>query len=225
MSSALAFAGEPREDPARLRITHVITRMIRGGADENTLLSCNHQARHGHDVRLICGSEHSTAILERLDPAVSVEVLPSLVRELDPRRDMRAVWELTRSLRDTRPQVVHTHTSKAGIIGRVAARLAGVPAIVHGVHILPFLNVGRLQRLAYLGAERAVAAITDAFVDVSEGMRDVGLAHRVGPPERHVVIPSGMDLDRFADAQPVAAEEIQAAFGQPTPMPAEAGSW
>jgi glycosyltransferase involved in cell wall biosynthesis len=122
-------------------------------------------------------------------------------------------------LRDTRPQVVHTHTSKAGIIGRVAARLAGVPAIVHGVHILPFLNVGRLQRLAYLGAERAVAAVTDAFVDVSEGMRDVGLANRVGRPDRHVVIPSGMDLGRFVEAQPVASGEIQAAFARRTPMP------
>ena len=145
-------------------------------------------ARLGDDVRLICGGEYSTAILERLDPAVSVEVLPSLVRELDPRRDLRAVLDLTKSLRSTRPQVVHTHTSKAGIIGRVAARLAGVPAIVHGVHILPFLNVGRLQRLAYLGAERAVAAVTDAFVDVSEGMRDVGvgLSRRpAGPPRGH----------------------------------------
>ena len=219
MKAALALAGEPREAPVRFSITHIITRMIRGGADENTLLSCNHQARLGHEVRLICGREYSTAILERLDPAVSVEVLSSLVRELDPRRDLRAVLDLTRSLRSTRPHVVHTHTSKAGIIGRVAARLAGVPAIVHGVHIQPFLNVGRLQRLAYLGAERAVAAVTDAFVDVSEGIRDAGLAHRVGRPDRHVVIPSGMDLDRFVDAQPVAAGEIQAAFARPTPMP------
>ncbi len=190
------------------RIIHVITRMIRGGADENTLLSCNAQAEAGHEVHLIYGDEVSQAMLERLHPAVIALQVPIMVRRLSPYHDTAALWALWGYYRKVRPDIVHTHTSKAGIIGRAAAVAAGVPGIVHGVHILPFLNVGKVQKLVYLAAEKAVAPFTHAFVNVSEGMQVEGLRYGVGRPDRHSVVPSGMDIQVFAEAEPVTDVEL-----------------
>ena len=186
-----------------LRIAHVITRLIQGGADENTLLSCNGQAALGHEVHLIFGAEVSPAMVGRLHPLVRPHQISDLWRAVAPVRDARATWSLAALLRRVRPQILHTHTSKAGAVGRVAARLAGIPGVVHGIHILPFLNVGRAERAAYLATERLLAPVTDKFVSVSRGMLDSAVAHGIGPARKHVVIPSGMDLDQFRRATPV----------------------
>lgn len=196
-----------------LRIAHVITRLIQGGADENTLLSCNGQAALGHDVHLIFGAEVSPSMVGRLHPGVHVHQINDLGRAVAPVKDAKATWSLTSLLRELRPQILHTHTSKAGAVGRVAARLAGIQGVVHGIHILPFLNVGRAEHVAYLAAERLLAPVTDAFVSVSRGMLDSALAHGIGPARKHVVVPSGMDIERFRRATPVSAEEVGAAFG------------
>src|SRR5689334_9112033 len=180
-----------------MRIAHVITRLIQGGADENTLLSCNGQAALGHEVHLIFGSETSPAMIGRLHPLVRPHQIADLGRAVAPFKDARATASLTSLLHRLKPQILHTHTSKAGVVGRVAASVAGTPGIVHGIHILPFLNVGRTERMAYLAAERLLASVTDAFVSVSRGMQELALAHGIGTARKHVVVPSGMDLDRF----------------------------
>jgi glycosyltransferase involved in cell wall biosynthesis len=149
----------------------------------------------------------------RLDRRVVQICLPSLVRSIRPARDARALFELVTRLRDLEPDIVHTHTSKAGIIGRCAAYLAQVDAIVHGVHILPFVNVGRAERAVYLTLERLLDPLTDAFVDVSGEMRDVCLREHVGGPAAHIVVPSGMDITRFRKAPPISPAEARCAFG------------
>jgi glycosyltransferase involved in cell wall biosynthesis len=196
-----------------LRVAHVITRFVRGGADENTLLSCNAQAMSGHDVHLVHGAEASSAMVERLHPGVRRHVLSTLIRPFNPRKDVAATVALAGLFRRLAPDVVHTHTSKAGFIGRMAAASVRVPAVIHGVHILPFMNVGRAQYAAYLAAERLVAPFTDSFVNVSEAMREIGIAKGVGRADQHVVVPSGMDVRRFRDAEPLHAGELAAVFG------------
>jgi glycosyltransferase involved in cell wall biosynthesis len=191
-----------------LRFVHVITRFIRGGADENTLLTCNGQAALGHHVTLVFGAQFHPSMVERLDPRVERICLETLVRPLNPLKDLAAAFQLWRLFRRIRPDLVHTHESKAGIVGRVAARAAGVRMIVHGVHILAFLNVGRVLRLIYLAAERAMVPITDAFVDVSEGMRGICLEHGIGRARDHFVVASGMDVERFRNAKPVSGMEF-----------------
>jgi len=179
-------------------IVHVITRFIRGGADENTLFTCNGQAEQGHEVHLITGSYHPEMVAS-LDPRVQWHFLPSLVR--DPSwKDVRALLALSRMFRRLRPFIVHTHESKAGILGRLAARMAGVPLIVHGVHILPFVNMTGPKRLVYLGMEKAVAPSTDAFLSVSEEMQRICLAQGLGGPDRHAWVPSGMDTEQYRTA-------------------------
>jgi glycosyltransferase involved in cell wall biosynthesis len=183
-----------------LRIAHVITRLINGGADENTVISCNQAVRSGHSVMLVHGAETRPEILASVDARVKIVELRSLVQPIAPLSDIRALGGLVRTFRRHRPDVVHTHTSKAGILGRLAARAAQVPVLVHGVHIVPFVNVGRLERRAYLTAERAVQGMTHAFVDVSPAVRDLCVRAGVGSPERHHVVPSGFDLSLFRNA-------------------------
>ena len=186
--------------PRPLRIAHVITRLINGGADENTVISCNQAVRSGHHVILVHGAQTRPEILATVDERVRIVELPSLVRPIAPLGDLKALGDLVRTFHRLRPDVVHTHTSKAGILGRLAARAASVPVVVHGVHIVPFVNVGQLETFAYLRAERAVQGLTHAFIDVSPGLRDLCVRAGIGAPERHHVVPSGFDLPRFRDA-------------------------
>jgi glycosyltransferase involved in cell wall biosynthesis len=183
-----------------LRIAHVITRLVNGGADENTVISCNQAVRAGHSVILIHGAQTQPEILAAVDTRVEIVELCSLVQPIAPLGDMRALCDLMRTFRRHRPDVVHTHTSKAGILGRLAAQAARVPVLVHGVHIVPFVNVGRLERHAYLTAERTVQRMTHAFIDVSPTLRDLCVSAGVGSPERHHVVPSGFDLSLFRNA-------------------------
>jgi glycosyltransferase involved in cell wall biosynthesis len=185
-----------------LRIAHVITRLVNGGADENTVLCCNHAAKAGHDVILIHGAHTRPEILAKIDGRVQILALSSLVRPIALFSDIKALHGLVRVFRRLRPDVVHTHTSKAGILGRIAARLARTPVIVQGVHIVPFVNVGPLEALAYRMVERAVAGTTHAFIDVSSGVRDLCVNAGIGSPERHYVIYSGFEVRRFHNAEP-----------------------
>jgi glycosyltransferase involved in cell wall biosynthesis len=186
-----------------LRIAHVITRLLNGGADENTVLSCNHAARAGHDVTLVHGAHSDPEILEKVDARVEIVALPSLLRCVSPLRDVRALGQLVWTFRRLRPDVVHTHTSKAGILGRFAARAGGVPAVVHGVHnTVPFVGFGRFETVAYLTAERAVQRLTHAFIDISASVRDLYISAGIGTTERHHIIRSGFDVRRFRRASP-----------------------
>ena len=128
----------------RLRIAYVITASLNGGADENAVISCNHAVRSGHDVILVHGAETHPEILATVDARVKILELPSLVHPIAPLSSREGPWRAQWGpFRRLGPDVVHTHTSKAGILGRLAARGASVPIVVHGVHIVPFVNVGR----------------------------------------------------------------------------------
>lgn len=185
-------------------IVHVLTRLLRAGSEENTLYSCRAQAAAGADVVLVHGREFDPAVAERARGACEVVRLDSLVHPISPAADLRAVGDLVGLLRARGAEVVHTHQSKAGILGRIAARIAHVPAIVHGVHILPFVNVGRTQAAIYVAAEKLCARFTDAFVNVSPSVRDACVERGIGAPEDHFVAYSAMEVDRFKGAEPPA---------------------
>lgn len=188
---------------SQIKIAHIKTRFLNAGADENTLYSCNWSAARGDEVHLLIGPSADAEIRARLDPRVKIDIIPDLVNPVSPVRDAKALFQLFGRLRRLNPDIVHTHTSKAGILGRAAAHLSGVKGIVHGVHIAPFVNVGRKERFIYLNAERLAARWTDAFIDVSRGMRDAFLGERLGRPENHFVAYSGMDLSDFRRPTPI----------------------
>ncbi|CAN7410393.1 glycosyltransferase [Mesorhizobium sp. LjRoot246] len=184
-----------------MKIVHVLTRLLRAGSEENTLACCLAQARHGHEVLLVHGKEYDSNLRASAAEAVRVVTLEKLINSLSPSHDISAFGHLTGLMRDWRPDIVHTHQSKAGILGRLAAKEANIPCIIHGVHILPFVHVGTAQRLIFLGAERLAAKSTRAFIDVSQAMRDICIANHLGNPDQHHVVHSGFDLTRFANAQ------------------------
>ena len=126
----------------RMRIAHVITRLILGGAQENVVLCCEDLLRdYGDDVLLITGPALGPegSLLDRARAGgVPLAILPSLRRAIHPWRDLVAYRAIGKALREFRPDVVHTHSAKGGILGRAAAWRMGVPAIVHTVHGAPF---------------------------------------------------------------------------------------
>jgi len=125
-------------------------------------------------------------------------VIDELRREIHPGRDITSLLKLLRLIRRFHPDVVHTHSSKAGILGRLAAWLAGVPVIIHTIHGLPFHPYeSKLNNLAYILAERLAARWSTRIVCVAEAMARQALSKRVGRPEQFVTIYSGMDVEPF----------------------------
>lgn len=185
-----------------MRIVHILTRLLRAGSEENTLLTSAGQIARGHEVFLIHGHEVMPEHALRLAPGATLIAVPELTREVDPARDIAAWRAIRRWLSVLQPDVVHTHQSKAGVLGRLAAAVARVPAIIHGVHILPFLGEKGAKRAAYLLLEHATARTTHAYLHVSEGMREACLTQGIGRQSAHYVVRSGFDLARFANAEP-----------------------
>ncbi|MCW2606207.1 MAG: kanF [Frankiales bacterium] len=180
------------------RVAHVITRMIVGGAQETVLLAAA-LARQVDPVVLTgpqTGPEGSL-LGQCRERGVEVVLVPELVREVDPRRDLASVPALVRALRGTGADLVHTHSSKAGVVGRVAARRAGLPA-VHTVHGWPFHDHQRASvRRLWQGVERACAPLARRLVVVAEADRDKGLAAGIGRPEQYATVRSGLELDLY----------------------------
>lgn len=183
-----------------MKVVHVLTRLLRAGSEENTIATCIGQVREGHEVWLVHGDDFDPRYYERDLHGVRLVRVGSLRHPISPVWDGRALLDLARIFRKLKADVVHTHQSKAGILGRLAAYFAGVPLIIHGVHIVPFANVGTRQRFVYLILERLAALITHAFIDVSRGMRDLYVGAKVGRPDQHYIVHSGFDLSRFQDA-------------------------
>lgn len=183
-----------------MKIVHVITRLLRAGSEENTVATCLGQVARGYDVTVVHGSEWDATWRKDLPSSIKLVELPSMIHAISARHDAKAVGDLRRLYRELGAEVVHTHQSKAGILGRLAARGPGRPAVVHTVHIAPFLNVGAAQRLIYVAAEKLCARSTDVIVNVSEGMRQACLDHGVGSAEQHRVVRSGMPLAKFRKA-------------------------
>lgn len=127
-------------------------------------------------------------------------VLSGFQREIAPLDDLKTLWALMRLIRQERPHVVHTHTAKAGLVGRLAATLCGVPVIVHTYHGHVFQGYfGPVKTRLFLGLERGAARLSDVILTISEGLRDDLIAFRIAPPERIRVLPLGLDLKPLTD--------------------------
>lgn len=199
-----------------MKIVHIITRLIVGGAQENTLLSCEGQHDAGHDVTLITGPALGPegSLMERATTyGYKVETIDAMRRSILPVKDYDTYKWLIAKLIELKPDVVHTHSSKAGIIGRWAAHKAGVPRIVHTIHGLSFTSSKRaIVNNFYKLLERKAAPITYQIVSVADAMTRVSLENGIGTPEQYVTVHSGMDLEPFLNP-PVARETVRAELG------------
>jgi glycosyltransferase involved in cell wall biosynthesis len=202
-----------------MKIVHIITRLIVGGAQENTLLSCEGQHDLGHDVTLITGPAIGPegSLMQRAQSyGYKVEVIDEMRRAILPSKDWRTYCKLVQRLKEIDPDVVHTHSSKAGIIGRWAAHRArrdGKPRIVHTIHGLAFTaSTSRLVNKIYKYLERKTAPVTDVIVCVADAMRDQSLAAKIGRAEQYVTVYSGMNTQQFIH-HPVPREAVRTRVG------------
>lgn len=213
--SRITEANEP------VRVLHPITRLIIGGAQENTLLTAallNENPSGAWDVDVVSGPQTGVegSLIEAVRArGVPLTIEPTLLRQISPLNDLRALWRLMRLMRRGRYQIVHTHSSKAGILGRWAARAAGVPIIVHTVHGWGHHDHQHpLVRRLYIWLEKITLPITDRLIVVSSLNIDKGLGDGIGTTDDYVVIRSGIELDRFGHPS-VPRDETRRALGLP----------
>jgi glycosyltransferase involved in cell wall biosynthesis len=175
-------------------VVHVITRLIVGGAQLSVVGLCEALREH-YDVRLLSGPEEGSegSLRARASEIVPLTIIPALRREVDPRHDVAAAIALKRELGELDPAIVHTHSSKAGILGRLAG-IRSDASLVHTVHGWGHTPAdSRLKRVIFVQVERMAAQWTDALVTVSSEVRDEGLRRRIGRPHLYVVIPEFVD--------------------------------
>jgi len=187
-----------------MRVTHIITRLVIGGAQENTLYTIRGlRQKPDLDVTLISGPTIGPegSLENEARNAVPVTIVSELVRPVHPVKDLVALRKLENVLREQKPDIVHTHSGKAGILGRIAARKAGVPIIIHHIHGPSFGNFqGAAANWIFTAAEKYAARVTDHFFCSADAMTRLYLAAGVGKPQMYTRIFSGFDLGPFLNA-------------------------
>jgi glycosyltransferase involved in cell wall biosynthesis len=188
-----------------MRIVHIITRMIVGGAQENTRFNCLDLVRdYGDDVTLITGPSLGAegSLLDKYqDPDLKTILVPELIRSIRPWTDFRAARILQKHLTQLRPDVVHTHSAKAGILGRSVAWKLKIPCVVHTVHGAPFHPYQAWPvRKFYQICERWAARRCHRLISVADAMTDLLVEAKIAERSKFVTIYSGMDIEPFLNA-------------------------
>jgi len=188
----------------KIRVAHIITRLCKGGAQENTFHTVRLHNRKRFEVDLIAGHAHGPeGSIEEAVRAAGIEIQrePWLVRNPAPLRDLLTLHRLTERLHRGRYDIVHTHTSKAGWLGRIAAHRAGVPLVVHTPHgnIFDGYFPAPVTR-AFVWMERHAARRTHRIIELTPGGIEEHLAEGIGQREQYRVIFSGIDVSPYADA-------------------------
>lgn len=196
----------------KIKVVHIITRFDKGGSAENTFLTISGLNREKYSVTFIKGlSEESEmsaaencmvqdelAMLEENN--IKIINLPPLVRRIAPLKDLKALFKLILILRKEKPDIVHTHTSKAGLLGRIAAFLTGTPIIIHTPHGHIFHSYfGPALTKVFILIEKIASRITDRIITLTDRERDEHIEKGIAPVERFITIHSGVTLNRFKD--------------------------
>ncbi len=187
-----------------IKVCHIITKLELGGAQQNTLFTVQHLDRNKFQPSLITNPDGALVAETHQYSDIPTSYLPQLVRKIRPQRDISAVFRIRAILQRERraapdiPLIVHTHSSKAGIVGRWAARAAGVRHIIHSVHGFGFHPYqSPLTRAIYIALERLTSGITSHFIAVSQANMQTGIEARIFSQSRVSLIRSGIDIARF----------------------------
>ena len=199
-----------------MRIVHVITRLIVGGAQENTLLTAAGQAEEfGDDVTVVTGpGAGPEGSLEdwALQRGLALRLVPEMGRAIRPWKDWKSYQAIATAIRELSPDIVHTHSSKAGILGRAAANGQRVP-VVHTIHGAAFhFGQSRLSQTVFRQAERWAARRCQRLISVCDAMTQQYVNAGIATPEMFTTIYSGMDVEPFLDP-PRSREEVRAELG------------
>ena len=196
-----------------LKIVHVITRLILGGAQENTLITCKVLAQRGHDVTLVTGpalGPEGELFNQAQGQGYKVVVIDGLRRPINPFNDTISYFQIKKLLRQLQPDIVHTHSAKAGILGRFAGYKLKTQnsklKIVHTIHGLAFhpYQSAALNKF-YIAVEKSAARRTDFFISVADAMTAQSTAVGIGRPEQYITAYSAIDEDDFLE--PISQEK------------------
>jgi glycosyltransferase involved in cell wall biosynthesis len=198
-----------------MKIVHIITRLILGGAQENTLITCKLLAERGHDVTLITGpalGPEGELFKQTKNQKYKTIVVPKMIRAIYPLYDTISYFQIKKHLKRIKPDIVHTHSAKAGILGRFAAYSLRNTKIVHTIHGLAFhpYQSNWLNKF-YIAIEKAAAKRTDFFISVADAMTNQALAAGIGRPEQFTTAYSAVEEDDFL--QPI-SEQLRRTFRQ-----------
>jgi len=211
---------------SRIKVVHIITKLELGGAQENTLFTVSHLDRNRFEPFLLSGKEGILVEEALRMEGVKTRLIPALVREIRPLYDLKALRDIVRILKEIRSSgdshaklIVHTHSSKAGILGRWAAKLAGADAIIHTYHGFGFNDYQPLLiKWFYILIEKITSRITTTFICVSKANRDKGIKLGLFREDQTMLIRSGIDLERFSAPQK-SREEMRKELGIPLDVP------
>ena len=191
----------PTHQRQPIRVLHPITRLIVGGAQENTMYTAALLDKQRFHVEVLSGPQtgsEGSLIEEVRQRGIPLTIFPDLLRQVSPWHDLKALWKMKRFIQTGGYTIVHTHSSKAGIIGRLAARLAKTPLIVHTVHGWSFHDyMSPVTRWVYIVLERWIARFSDVLVVVTERDIEKGLQAGIGRREQYRRIRSAIPLDEF----------------------------
>lgn len=205
-----------------LKIVHLITRLDSGGSAESTFLAAREFRKKGWETSLWAGRGFDLPReieSEAAAAGIPIVFIPSLVRSVRPWKDLRAFLAIRRLLKKEKPDILHTHTSKAGFLGRLAGWLAGVPAIVHTPHGHVFYGYfGPLKTRFYIFLERLAARWTDVILPLTPRGIEEHLARKIGRREQYAAIPDGVDFSALSYS-PRLREEARRRYGVPDPFP------
>lgn len=187
----------------KLKVLHIITRLDKGGSAENTFLTATGLERNNYEVTLMSGP------VEDPDQDRKKEIgewgirhifVPELVRNISLTNDLIAFLKIYRALRKEKFDIVHTHTSKAGLLGRLAAKLVRIPIIIHTPHGHVFFGYfGSFKTKIFILLEKLASCLTDKIVALTNGEKEDYIASKVAGKEKLAVISSGIDLKRFRE--------------------------
>ncbi|MDY6861421.1 MAG: glycosyltransferase family 4 protein [Thermodesulfobacteriota bacterium] len=187
-----------------VKVIHIITKLELGGAQENTLYTVGHLNPKKFSPELITGNKGILIEEAKGISSIDLTLIPELIREIRPLKDLKALFKIYRSLKKTvrgknrRPVIVHTHSSKAGILGRWAARLAGVKIIIHSIHGFSFHDYqSRFTKLLFIFLERITSFVTRKFIAVSLSDIEKGVKYKIFSRNQIVLIRSGIDISQY----------------------------
>ena len=200
----------------KIRVLLVITGLASGGATKVVLHLASHFNNHpDFDIQLLAGPipEGRTDVTYlAYEQGIPTQVIPSLISHINPFINVKAVADIRRIMVQGNYDIVHTHSSVAGVVGRLAAVTAGVPVIIHHVHGWGLQEgMSRWTRMLYLTLERLSARFTDRVVVVSKPDFQKGLAHRISKEDKFTLIYNGIDLEKFQ--QPVDDQQMRSELG------------
>ena len=186
---------------SKIKVLHPITRLIVGGAQENTLFTAERLPKNFFKVDVLSGIQtgsEGSLIEEAYQRQISLLLVPELLREISPLNDWKAYKKIKSIIREGKYSIIHTHSSKAGILGRIAALHASTPIIIHTVHGWSFHEqMSPLKRFFYISLEKWIAQFTDAMVFVSKNDMQKGIKYKIGAPNHYHLIRSAIPLDDF----------------------------